>query len=667
MSNVRKRTPSTASINRTSLIKVQNSATKKVTRTKPAWDATNSDLSQHKATNDEIERRKASCKSKNIDLVKFENQKKELLKSKKSNDPQSQLALLKEILFDDEQVKNLIMKSDSTLKVVKDFFEEDDNNLNLKNLNKKQAKINLTLAPNVTDLNESNLPHNKINEKKSNIVQAKSRNLNDSDNEKQNLDSDGELNELALKIKSSNLSLKDLKQVLNNFTKSNNEEKNSSNAIKNDRCQERKDTIQDDTTLELDKNTSLSLSSFNDELKKALANLENKINDFEKHIGKHKNADSLIKKSSTNNVNKLGSSSYTLTLIQIVSNLIDYLRDAVIELNYEKLKQAESCKQLDIHRKLIDGLTTEVLIVKEQNEKITNNFMAQNAKISAEMDQIKLFLKTGSLNQNNFIHSIEPRMSAFSSQPQLNMFKPIAQQIVVNHEERTDKFSQRLNDMLQYDLPSTNLLKSTSVSQFQNLFNKQIQNHRPLSANFNEQNNFDVFNDLNKIKPLTNSTDNSKPLEFNTQIDLLKNKSLQVQQRLKQLQQEHRETNSQNSSDQSTSSLEEKNKLEALERVKHEQQLLKEQINLLNKQRETAQQELEILSSASPTVIKKDKNYIQNALLKHLEQFSFENSNENNGTNTPGLSPIRPELNQDKMSEIKNLEITPTRNDHRIK
>lgn len=41
-------------------------------------------------------------------------------------DNKAQLALLKEILCDDEQLKNLINKSDSTLKLVKNFFNDDE-------------------------------------------------------------------------------------------------------------------------------------------------------------------------------------------------------------------------------------------------------------------------------------------------------------------------------------------------------------------------------------------------------------------------------------------------------------------------------------------------------------------------------------------------------------
>ena len=64
--------------------------------------------------------------------------------------------MLKEILYDDEQLKKLMTKSDVTLKTVQDFFNDDEQAMQNTQIqgNKKQVKINMTLAPNVTDLNE---------------------------------------------------------------------------------------------------------------------------------------------------------------------------------------------------------------------------------------------------------------------------------------------------------------------------------------------------------------------------------------------------------------------------------------------------------------------------------------------------------------------------------
>lgn len=55
------------------------------------------------------ERRRQSCQSKNIEVVKSEKQKQSILKSAINKKPQldskTQLAIMKEILLEDEQVK----------------------------------------------------------------------------------------------------------------------------------------------------------------------------------------------------------------------------------------------------------------------------------------------------------------------------------------------------------------------------------------------------------------------------------------------------------------------------------------------------------------------------------------------------------------------------------
>ncbi len=60
----------------------------------------------------------------------------------KAADPKAQLALLKQILLDDEQLKSMIFKSDSTLKTVKSIFQENDDNQSLiSNSNNKVFKF----------------------------------------------------------------------------------------------------------------------------------------------------------------------------------------------------------------------------------------------------------------------------------------------------------------------------------------------------------------------------------------------------------------------------------------------------------------------------------------------------------------------------------------------
>lgn len=80
------------------------------------------------------ERRRQLAISKNTDLVKFEKQQQIMSSNaKKNKDAKMQLALLKEILYDDEQLKSLIHNTDSTLKTVKDFFLLDNQSANNNN------------------------------------------------------------------------------------------------------------------------------------------------------------------------------------------------------------------------------------------------------------------------------------------------------------------------------------------------------------------------------------------------------------------------------------------------------------------------------------------------------------------------------------------------------
>lgn len=374
-------------------------------------------------------------------MVKYEKQREAMLKSQKANNnragnvsSRSQLALLKEILYDNEQLKQLITKSDSTLKTVQDFFQEDDDTDRTGtrlNQQKKQVKINMTCTPNVTDLNDSKLPSqpkkNAFKQQRNlsqvNIVQA-----NEIPSEK-NLTPDNELEILDLKLKeamlnedffrfhqlmavkeeitasktiqaASKVPEKPLKQTAaaNNkpdlngldecirmlskqsYITPKSERPNTAGTGSNNNVN---DTAKINRLKELIKTYAHSLdepeaeeeelvatpdvavhkpaSEFSDDLKRALTELENKMYEFEKEAGHKSTADCLMFKSLLSGQGSFTSSSYSLSLIRIVSTMLDYQRSVLKELSHEKQRNSESMKQLDIHRKLIDGLTHEVI------------------------------------------------------------------------------------------------------------------------------------------------------------------------------------------------------------------------------------------------------------------------------------------------------------------
>lgn len=359
-----------------------------------------------------------------------------MLKSQKANNnkagnvsSRSQLALLKEILYDNEQLKQLITKSDSTLKTVQDFFQEDDDtdrNGTRPNQQKKQVKINMTCTPNVTDLNDSKLPSqpkkNAFKQQRNlsqvNIVQANeipSKKNPTPDNELEILDlklKEAMLNEdfirfhqlMAVKEEitasktiqaASQVPEKSLKQTANNkqdlngldecirmlskqsyITPKSERPNTASNGNVNDTAKinrlkeliktyahslDEPEAEEEELVASPDVAVHKPASEFSDDLKQALTELENKMYEFEKEAGHKSTADCLMFKSLLSGQGTITSSSYSLSLIRIVSTMLDYQRSVLKELSHEKQRSSESMKQLDIHRRLIDGLTNEVI------------------------------------------------------------------------------------------------------------------------------------------------------------------------------------------------------------------------------------------------------------------------------------------------------------------
>lgn len=779
MSYIRKRVASSGPTNRLASSST-NSIVKKKNLIKPVWDSTTNDLTQLKPTNVELERRKLACQSKNVDVVRYEKQKQTMLKSKKEqqkiSDSKSQLALLKEILYDDEQLKKLILKSDMTLKTVQDFFAEDDEKnipTNQQITNKKQAKINMTLAPNVTDLNESNLPYNPIKSKnetqqKNTISSAQIVNVNDLSDNNDNSESESEILDLRLKQAKKNedfvryRQLLEIKQELINKKlnsptltklrdqqmKQNNEKndldeclkmlsgkdfavsnKNSSKMVSNndtEKINRLKDLIknytssmnaesesgdvitnsnEDQLMQSLTNGKKSTMSNLNDDFRRALSDLENKMYEFEKEIGQKKASDCTMFKSLFDGTSSaLSNSSYTLTLIKIISTLLDYQRETMKELNHEKLKNQESNKQLDIHRKLIDGLTNEILCVKEQNEKIGTVYINQanhQAKIEAEMDQIKIMLRSTSLFNHSKSSQLNPphmdsqpkTSSAFypAQQQTEHIIKPLPlpcldetqqKQIQIRpmscinsindynrvnntryplddalNEVKSDKFVERLNAMLnqnpdtQFNSVSCNNLLGNNRNLSTISQNKQNPEASTRSSSaFGLGNQFKFPNDLiNNFSEVSNSDafqmphNNNQYEDLNAQIQELSAKNAKAKQKLRELQSDQF-----NSGSCFKTETDPKPKIEEnLNKLKKEQQLLKDQISMLNKERESAQIELEVLSMSSSKINEKS-NFVE--ALQNME-FNSVNINENI---TPNMSPIPSENHFQEGIETKS-------------
>jgi flagellar biosynthesis regulator FlaF len=175
----------------------------------------------------------------------------------------------------------------------------------------------------------------------------------------------------------------------------------------------------------------------------------------------------------------------------------------------------------------------------------------------------------------------------------------------VNKPSEDDMFVQRMRAMLSCD-DNNGLTKSFSANHLQSMQNLNANSScRPTaitSVSFQSKLNHDV-NEAN------GNAYQSFNDELNAQIRDLSVKSALAHEKLKQLQNEHNSSFKQQQVAQSSTnelkqqensfSSEELKQREALEKLKREQQLLKEQISMLNKQRESTQHELESLALGS--------------------------------------------------------------------
>ncbi|CAL1540647.1 unnamed protein product [Lymnaea stagnalis] len=102
-----------------------NRRKKAPSKKRPSWDDTVNDLTVLRATPEEVLMRKEAHKSKNHLSVKLEKLRQEREKSKMSGADAQQLVIMKEVLYDQQQLEKVLAKTDRMMSVVKDLFGDD--------------------------------------------------------------------------------------------------------------------------------------------------------------------------------------------------------------------------------------------------------------------------------------------------------------------------------------------------------------------------------------------------------------------------------------------------------------------------------------------------------------------------------------------------------------
>ncbi|NXY19490.1 SPICE protein, partial [Atrichornis clamosus] len=394
------------------------------------WDSTVHDLTVHRATPEDILRRREIHKSKNKALAHLELQEKALnrkWKKQKQLDMDSlekrKLTLMREILSDQYHLQDVLQRSDQAMAVTKDLFGDAPRT--------RTGFPNVTMAPNC-DLESSQGPIVQKSDP-SNQLSILSESVMDSqalnEEEEEALSEDGHHNFLGFK---SNINSERLLRLLR-----------EENSLVNSRlCVEkhvRKTTLSQESNVPLTPTTvspSLDQSALNatNVIKRTRSRLQNEDEEEtvdpaytvrqvlnpnsrkQKQIAakmKRKQAaqnsarqkrddspDNLIQtglrrdnKSSLDVLNHMireveheleeyerctgrevqkkerseGLSGFTLSLVTALCRLMRYLKETEMQLHEKEVMRQQHEEMLNEHRELIDALTAEVLLVREEN------------------------------------------------------------------------------------------------------------------------------------------------------------------------------------------------------------------------------------------------------------------------------------------------------------
>ncbi|KAL5021637.1 hypothetical protein ScPMuIL_000792 [Solemya velum] len=396
-------------------------------RKKPGWDDTVQDLTAMKASEDELAYRKVSHQSKHalsVQLAKIREAASEKSKERDRSHSHARAAIMKEVLYDQQQFQNVLAKTDQMMDVVKDMFGDDPKRFT--------GFPNVTVAPDLEDPNKSlvsTLPD----------IQTRMQALSDSVmsasalNDLPGSDSDDEVEEPAPIHFQSKLNMDRFQQFLAA------EEKNHSVSTISGQAQlsqfglgpAQSTHLQDSTGLfvllyttqkcvnpfetpKRDQNESISIlrtpkSAINDtrkvtktkkrventkrdppsnlnltDLRKVLEGLEDEVAEYERQTGRAAPAEKGRQETF---------SGYTLTLVDTVTKLTRYLKENDLRLKAEMTVREHLTQDTVQLKALIDALTSDLIVTQEEYGKLYTEFVKFKQTIAMDMTHIKVALQ----------------------------------------------------------------------------------------------------------------------------------------------------------------------------------------------------------------------------------------------------------------------------------
>ncbi|XP_046330738.2 spindle and centriole-associated protein 1-like isoform X2 [Haliotis rufescens] len=391
-----------------------------VTRKKPIWDDSLNDLSVFKPSAQELVERHVAHKSKNHMTVKLEKMRKAKQKNTSlSNAEARQMAIMKEVLYDQQQLHDTLSKSDKMMAVVKDLFGDDPRRF--------------LGIPNVTSVPGQEGTHTRTKHIVAPVkdIRTKSETMSESVMDQVALNDftdsesdDGDAMEPIVYQPQMNLQRfqqflaaeEERNQTLSSIGGQAQLTQNASGPIQSTRLQ----STQDVTGCETPKNghnESIEMlrtprSAINDtrkvkktkkrvspqkenrpqtasalnltDLRKVLGHLENEIEEYEKQTGRRPPAEK--QRSET-------FSGYTVALVDSVSKLATYLRETDLRIQAEVTVREQLTQDVFQLRHIVDTLTSDIIVTQEDYGKMLTSFERYRSESKEEINRLKLALQ----------------------------------------------------------------------------------------------------------------------------------------------------------------------------------------------------------------------------------------------------------------------------------
>ncbi|XP_077981646.1 spindle and centriole-associated protein 1-like [Glandiceps talaboti] len=354
---------------------------KKVTK-KDAWDDTQSDLSVYKLSRHELERRHAIHKSHNLSSVKLEKQQQALAKALKRTPPsegRTRVSLLREMLYDGDELQDVLAHTDRVMAVVKDLFGDDP---------KRYTGLpNVTFAPgqdNNSQTDRSMMSISQSTEIPARFTQPDPPVLNEvsedieSDSEEETTQDKNTQMEAEKDGQPTSLSAVDNLMCTPEHQRIMSEEETPKGLAINDTIKVRKTKKRMEN---MDETENVSIATNLDGLKRVITGLEQEVEEYEQLTGRQRPS------RPTKDTEGLGG--YTASLLDTISKLVSYLKENEKVIQSETKIREEIQADLQEHRELTDALTAELLLTQDQFLGLQTEFEKYRASTDSQLNYLK--------------------------------------------------------------------------------------------------------------------------------------------------------------------------------------------------------------------------------------------------------------------------------------